>query len=99
MIYFDSENIAMPTLDQPTIRTWIEAVAKSHGFEVGRLSYLFCDDESILAANRKFLGHDYYTDIITFDYTRPARYDGDVCIRRQDRRGHDHIARHRPLER
>ena len=55
-------------------------MVKAHGFEAGRLSYLFCDDETILATNREFLQHDYYTDIITFDYSTPRRVSGDMVI-------------------
>ncbi|MDE6867250.1 MAG: rRNA maturation RNase YbeY, partial [Muribaculaceae bacterium] len=46
----------------------------------GNLTYCFCDDPYILEANKKFLGHDYYTDIITFDYTRRGRIGGDMII-------------------
>lgn len=70
----------MPCLDFDRVNRWIVAVAASHGFETGRLSYLFCDDPYIIEANRKFLGHDYYTDIITFDYTRRNRIGGDMII-------------------
>lgn len=70
MINFDAITVKLPRLDFDAITNWIGEVAARHKFNVGRLSYLFCDDEYILAANRQFLGHDYYTDIITFDYTR-----------------------------
>lgn len=80
MINFDSENLPLPDLDYDRVRRWIIDVARSHGFTVGRLSYLFCDDPAILEANRKFLGHDYFTDIITFDYTRKDRIGGDMVI-------------------
>lgn len=80
MITFNVENVEMPDLDFDIVRRWIIRVADSHGFAVGRISYLFVDDESILEANRKFINHDYYTDIITFDYTRPGRIGGDILI-------------------
>lgn len=80
MINFDSENLPLPDLDYDRVREWIADVARSHGFTVGRLSYLFCDDPTILETNRKFLGHDYFTDIITFDYTRKDRIGGDMVI-------------------
>lgn len=80
MISFASEYVEMPDLDFDKIRTWIVKVAGTLGFSVGRLSYLFCDDETILKANNKFLGHDYYTDIITFDYTRKNLIGGDMII-------------------
>lgn len=80
MINFNSESIEMPLLDFDAVRRWIEAVAEEHGYRVGKLSYLFCDDAYILEANRKFLSHDYYTDIITFDYTHSNRISGDMII-------------------
>lgn len=80
MIRFNWENIEAPSLDFDKIREWIARVAESHNFSVGRLSYLFCDDEMILEANNKYLGHDYYTDIITFDYTHGDKIAGDMYI-------------------
>lgn len=80
MISFNAENVEMPVFDRSKVREWIADVAAAHGFSVGRLSYLFCDDECILETNRKFLNHDYYTDIITFDCTRADRIGGDIVI-------------------
>lgn len=75
----------MPSLDYDLIKRWIVAVADSHGFDVGNLSYLLCSDDYILEANRKFLGHDYYTDIITFDYTVPEKRDDNGNLLRRGR--------------
>ena len=80
MITFSSENIPMPVLSLPQVERWIRAVAAQYGFAVGELNYVFCDDEKILAVNREFLQHDYYTDIITFDYSTRARVNGDIYI-------------------
>ncbi|MDE6238331.1 MAG: rRNA maturation RNase YbeY [Muribaculaceae bacterium] len=80
MIEFFTENVALPDLDYSAVERWIGEVAQSHGFSVGNLTYCFCDDPYILEANNKFLGHDYYTDIITFDYTRRGRIGGDMII-------------------
>ena len=70
----------MPLLDYPVVDRWIRAVADQYGFSVGELNYIFCDDEKILAVNREFLQHDYYTDVITFDYTTRTRVNGDIYI-------------------
>ncbi len=70
MIEFFAENVEMPQLDFPKIELWIKMVAARHKYSVGNLTYCFCDDPYILETNRKFLEHDYFTDIITFDYTR-----------------------------
>ncbi len=80
MIEFMTEGVEMPLLDFERVRMWIGEVAASHGFTVGNLNYCFCNDEYILETNRKFLQHDYYTDIITFDYTRKNRIAGDMVI-------------------
>ena len=75
-----TEGVAMPELDYDKLKTWIGEVAASHSYDVGNLTYCFCNDEYILETNRKFLQHDYYTDIITFDYTHRNRINGDMVI-------------------
>ncbi len=70
----------MPPLDFPLIERWVREVAASRGRIVGPLTYIFCDDERILEVNRQFLNHDYYTDIITFDYCRGKLLRGDMFI-------------------
>ena len=80
MINFEAEGVALPVWDNVRMCRWLEAVALSHGYKIGSLNYLFCDDEYILDANRKYSNHDYYTDIITFDYTCHNRINGDILI-------------------
>ena len=70
----------MPAIDQTKVRDWIKKVALSHNKRVGEISYFFCDDEKILEVNRRYLQHDYYTDIITFDYCEGNRLSGDLFI-------------------
>lgn len=79
-IEFETQNVEMPDLDWREVRNWINAVAQSHGCTVHRLSYLFMDDAGILESNIQALGHDYYTDIITFDYSRDGRLCGEIHI-------------------
>ena len=67
-------------LDERSVSRWIRAVAAEYGFSVGNVTYIFCSDEKELAVNRQFLGHDYYTDIITFDYTTGTTLNGDIFI-------------------
>jgi len=62
------------------ISRWVKAVAEAHGRRVGDIAYIFVDDERILEVNRQYLQHDYYTDIITFDYTEGDRISGDLFI-------------------
>jgi rRNA maturation RNase YbeY len=59
---------------------WIKAVAATYGKKVGEIGYLFVNDEKILEVNREYLGHDYYTDIITFDYDEDDVINGDLVI-------------------
>ena len=80
MIHFTNDNIDMPNIDFPQVERWIKRTAAQYGFSVGELNYIFCDDEKILAVNREFLQHDYYTDVITFDYTTRTRVNGDIYI-------------------
>ena len=80
MIDFQVEGVAMPLMDIARISRWINAVAASHSRRVGNLTYMFCNDEYILEQNRNFLGHDYFTDIITFDYTVGDKRAGDMLI-------------------
>ena len=80
MIQYTSDSVAMPTLDERKVNKWIRAVAADYGFSVGKLNYIFCSDERELEVNRQFLGHDYYTDVITFDYSTASTLNGDIFI-------------------
>ena len=80
MIAFTTDHIEMPALDERKVSRWIKAVAADYGFSVGNINYIFCSDERELEVNRQFLGHDYYTDVITFDYTAGKTLNGDIFI-------------------
>ena len=80
MIRFTTDSIEMPALDERKVTRWIRAVAADYGFCIGNINYVFCSDERELAVNREFLGHDYYTDVITFDYSTPSTLNGDIFI-------------------
>lgn len=77
---WSTEEVEMPALDFRAVEAWIEQVAASFGRRVGEICYIFCNDERILEVNREFLQHDYYTDIITFDYCRGTLLRGDLYI-------------------
>ena len=70
----------MPNFKKRIITRWIRNVAATYGRTVGEVGYLFVDDEKILQVNREYLGHDYYTDIITFDYDEGTQINGDIVI-------------------
>ena len=80
MVRFNCDSIEMPVLDERKVGRWIRAVAADYGYTVGNINYIFCSDERELAVNREFLGHDYYTDVITFDYSTPSTLNGDIFI-------------------
>ena len=80
MIAFYAEETQLPAIRQEAVSSWVREVARSYGKRVGDISYIFCSDEKILAVNREFLQHDYYTDIITFDYTSGEKIAGDLFI-------------------
>lgn len=80
MISFDTHNVEMPALDFQKVDRWLREVVLTYNKRIGNLNYLFCDDEEILRVNRQFLQHDYFTDIITFDYSAGDRVAGDIFI-------------------
>ena len=80
MITYQTEDIQMPAIKKRETTEWIKAVAASYGKRVGEIAYIFCSDEKIMEVNRQYLEHDYYTDIITFDYTEGNRISGDLFI-------------------
>jgi rRNA maturation RNase YbeY len=80
MITFQTEQIEIPDVDQTKVREWIKKVASSYDKRVGEIAYFFCNDVKILEVNREYLQHDYYTDIITFDYCEGNRISGDIFI-------------------
>ena len=79
-ITFNTDGVAMPNIEPQRIRDWVQRVAQAHGRRVGEVNYIFVSDEHILDINRQFLGHDYYTDIITFDYCEADILQGDLFI-------------------
>lgn len=66
MIRFQTLDVMMPHFDADRVRSWIVSVVEGQGFRVGELYYIFCDDETLLRINQERLGHDFYTDIVTF---------------------------------
>lgn len=79
-IQWTSNEVTFPELDLELMERWLHEVANTHSRLLGPLTYIFCSDEKILEVNRQFLQHDYYTDIITFDYTHGRRVSGDMFI-------------------
>ena len=76
--YWNTENVEMPPVDHELMQRWIAEVANAHQRKLGDIAYIFCDDEKIIEVNRQFLNHDYFTDIITFDYSTGKKISCDM---------------------
>nr|WP_308571906.1 rRNA maturation RNase YbeY [uncultured Prevotella sp.] len=80
MISYQADGVKMPKLRKRDTTAWIKRVAAAHGREIGEIGYMFVNDEKMLEANKQYLGHDYYTDIITFDDDEDDVLNGDILI-------------------
>jgi len=80
MIQYISEGVELPGLQKQKINSWIKETAAYYGKKVGEIAYIFCSDERILEINNQYLSHDYFTDIITFDYCDGIIISGDIFI-------------------
>lgn len=79
-IVFENEAVDLPDLPFSLVKKWIQNIADLHEKELGNICYVFCNDDKILEVNKQFLNHDYYTDIITFDYCEGSKLSGDLFI-------------------
>ncbi len=79
-ITFQTENVKPPGIKKREVSRWIKTIVESYGKKAGDIAFLFCDDEKILAVNRQYLSHDYFTDIITFNYSEKELVSGDIII-------------------
>lgn len=75
-----SEECSFRLKDKLKIKRWIKQIIENYGYKLGEVSYVFCSDERILEVNKQYLSHDFYTDIITFDYVEKERISGDIFI-------------------
>jgi rRNA maturation RNase YbeY len=79
-IQYFNEDIAFPKVKKRITSNWIKQVIFLEEKRVGDISFIFCSDEYLLSVNRKYLNHDYYTDIITFDDVEGNVINGDIII-------------------
>jgi len=79
-IIFFNEDVPLPKLKKRKLISWIKNVIQSEGMKVGEISFIFCSDNYLLEVNKKYLDHDYFTDIITFDYVEGIVIQGDIFI-------------------
>ena len=80
MIRYFTEDIDFAFKGKSVHNAWLKAVSEEEGRRPGQISVIFCSDPYLLEINRKYLGHDYYTDIITFDYSEGDTISGDLFI-------------------
>lgn len=80
-VLFFAEGVEYPSFfSEFRVKEWLDAIALHYSRENGTLSFIFCDDDYILEVNKQYLSHDYYTDVITFDYCTDRILSGDIFI-------------------
>jgi probable rRNA maturation factor len=80
VINFFNEDIVLPKLPFPSIKKWIKTIIATFDCKAGDISFIFCSDDYLLNINQSFLKHDYFTDIITFNYNSDKLISGDIFI-------------------
>ena len=80
MVVFVDGDVPCRVEGRRSVKSWLRAVAEHHGCTLGDLSIVSCSDEELLTYNRKYLDHDTYTDIITFDHSEATQLSGDLLI-------------------
>jgi metalloprotein, YbeY/UPF0054 family len=79
-VLYYTDGVKMPTIKRRATTNWIKSVVETYNKKVGTIGYIFCSDEKILEVNKQYLQHDYYTDIITFDYNEEDVLFGEIYI-------------------
>lgn len=79
-ITFHTQDVELPNINQDLLNEWLPKVASFYNKEIGEITYIFCSDPVILEINQQYLNHDYYTDIISFDYTEGNVVSGDLFM-------------------
>ena len=80
MIDFTFEDVPDFDFNESRVLDWLNLVSNNENFLIGDISYIFCSDTYLLDINKQYLDHDYFTDIITFDYTEDSVISGDMFI-------------------
>jgi len=79
-INYFNEDVSIPKFEKRKLNRWIKEVILKEGKKPGNISFIFCSDSFLLNINKQYLNHDYYTDIITFDYVENNTIHGDIFI-------------------
>ena len=80
ILFTNDDSVSFNLKNKRLIKSWIKDIIQLNKKEVGDINYIFCSDEKILEINKEFLKHDYYTDIISFDYCEENKINGDIFI-------------------
>lgn len=79
-VYFYNEDVSLPSLNYDVLKNVLKNEIRRNGLRLGEINYIFCSDNYLLDLNIKFLNHNFYTDVITFDYSENNRIAGDIYI-------------------
>ena len=79
-VTFHKEEVEFELPKENKLSSWLVDIAASKNKKISQIAYIFCDDEYLLNINKEYLGHDYYTDIITFPYKQGIEIESDVFI-------------------
>ena len=79
-IWFHRQDVRFDIKKKRTVKKWLYSIIERHGFTPGDINIIFCSDEHLLEVNREWLNHDYFTDIITFNYNDGGVISGDLFI-------------------
>ncbi len=79
-IHFIEEDKSPGKIERGIVKKWLEGVIRMEGKEVGVTNIIFCSDAYLVKINKQFLKRDYFTDVITFDYSEGATITGDIMI-------------------
>jgi len=79
-IHYCNEDVSLPKFQKRKITSWLKETIVAEGKSTGDISFIFCSDNYLLEVNKQYLNHDYFTDIITFDYVENNVISGDIFI-------------------
>jgi len=80
VINYFNEDTKIPKFQRRLYSNWIKSIVNKYGYKLGEINYIFCSDKYILEINRQYLNHDYFTDIITFNYNNDKLISSDIYI-------------------
>jgi len=80
VINYFNEDTKIPKFKRRLYSNWIKSIVNKYGYKLGEINYIFCSDKYILEINRQYLNHDYFTDIITFNYNNDKLISSDIYI-------------------